>query len=71
MIFQIAEGLGIIAKYDPQASVKADMDNIMVVLNDGIMPSDQDAERLRQLGWQWEDREVFLFSTAEDESNDY
>lgn len=57
----VTAGLKILAVYDNEATIER-KDNITVVILDETKCniSDEDADKLNELGWHWEDREVWM-----------
>lgn len=57
-----SRGLDIILKYDPQAAIFQEGNIIQVIVDDTcstFQPADEDT--LLSLGWEYEDREVWLY----------
>lgn len=57
------EGLAIIKKYDSEPKVNVSENTTVVIVKDYLSTfAEEDNDKLQELGWDWEDREVWSFS---------
>lgn len=58
----IVTGLKILNTYDTEATVERKGDITFVILDETKSNiSDEDADKLRDLGWHWEDQEMWMY----------
>jgi hypothetical protein len=61
-VSNVTDGLRIINTYDPEATVEQHGKIVHVILDETKSSiSDEDADKLHELGWYWEDREVWIY----------
>ena len=61
-IQNVTDGLRIIHTYDPEATVEQHGKIVQVILDETKSSiNDDHVDRLNELGWHWEDREVWLY----------
>ena len=71
-IQNVTDGLRIIHKYDPEATVEQQGKIVQVILGDTkSFISDEDADQLHELGWSWEDREIWLYDPENQNDGEY